>query len=147
MRRTIAKFLLVAYTLVILALTELILGRALPTLNLVPFRVMAHDWRVGGAPFVVNFLGNIVAFMPFGVLLPLVRKAETRAWEATLFVAGLSTFIEAMQFAFAGRTADLDDVILNTLGGLLGYLCLRAGQWTVAGQRGGDAAQSSSKTA
>ena len=147
MRPTIARLAFVAYTLFILAITLLILGQARSTLNLVPFRMMAHDWRTGGLPLLVNFLGNIVAFMPFGTLLPLVRTAKTRAWHAIAFAASLSTAIEVIQYFFARRNADIDDVLLNTLGGLIGYAILRVGQWSLADQRGGDAAQASSKTA
>lgn len=147
MRRTIARLLLVAYTLFILALTQLILHGKRATLNLTPFRIMAHDLHAGGTPFVVNFLGNIVAFLPFGVLLPLVRTEKTRVWDAFFFSAGLSLAIEAMQFFFAKRNADIDDVLLNTLGGLLGYGLLRASEWLAPRHWRSEVAQASSKTA
>ncbi len=128
MRRTLAKNLLAAYTLFMLTITLLIFRQKSATLSLLPFQSMAHDWRVGGRSLVVNFLGNIIGFMPFGILLPLARRGATEVWQAVLFAGSLSFGIEAMQYLFAGRNADIDDVLLNTLGGLLGYSWLRGRQ-------------------
>ena len=133
--------------LFMLAITLLILGGKQATLNLIPFRMMVHDWRVGGTPLVVNFLGNIVAFLPFGVLLPMVRTTRTRAREIACVAAGFSTAIEAMQYLFARRNADVDDILLNTLGALLGYGLLRACERLALTQGRVEVAQSSSKTA
>jgi glycopeptide antibiotics resistance protein len=129
LRRSIAKGLLAVYTLFMLTVTLLILGSDHTFVNLVPFRTMAHDWRVGGQSFVINFLGNIIAFMPFGILLPLARKNLTRGWQAVAWTGGFSLAIEVMQYLWAHRIADIDDVILNSLGGALGYLSLRLWQY------------------
>jgi glycopeptide antibiotics resistance protein len=125
-RRIILLTLLIIY---ILFLFELALGRFLvtnPKPNLIPFHTMRGDWQVGGQEFVVNFLGNLVAFMPMGILPTLIRGRRTGAWQVALFSLVLSLMIEGGQYASGRRVADVDDLILNTLGGLLGYWLLVA---------------------
>lgn len=68
----------------------------------------------------VNFPGNVVMFMPVGFFAGLLSD-KPRWWKGTLLTAGLSLFIEIFQL-FISRGTDIDDLILNTLGGLLGHL-------------------------
>ena len=76
-----------------------------------------------------NTLGNIALFLPLGILLPFVSNCFRRFKQLLLFALCLSVGIEATQFAlrFVGntRSADIDDVILNTLGACLGFLLNR----------------------
>ena len=77
----------------------------------------------------LNAFGNIALFLPLGILLPLATKF--RSLKQVMLVALLLSFsIEAIQFAlrFIGnaRAVDIDDVILNTLGALLGFVILWA---------------------
>lgn len=72
-----------------------------------------------------NTLGNVALFVPLGILLPLASN-RLRTLKRVLVVAlVLSLTIEATQFVlrFVGnpRAVDIDDVILNTLGGCLGF--------------------------
>lgn len=68
-----------------------------------------------------NILGNLLLFVPFGFLLPLVWP-EKNECVGTIFSGFiLSLFIEACQL-FVGRSCDIDDLILNTLGAFAGYL-------------------------
>jgi glycopeptide antibiotics resistance protein len=127
-RRIILATLLTTY---ILFLFDIALFRFLitnPQPNLVPFHTIWHDWQAGGTEFVVNFLGNIVAFLPMGIIPPLIRTRRTEAWQVALFSLILSLTIEGGQYASNRRVADVDDLILNTLGGLLGYWLLGAFQ-------------------
>jgi glycopeptide antibiotics resistance protein len=98
-----------------------------PKPNWVPFRMIMNDWRYGGLGFVVNFLGNLVAFLPMGALPPLIRTRRTALWQVALFSFLISFMIEAGQYVSGRRVPDVDDLILNTLGGVLGYLALRLG--------------------
>jgi glycopeptide antibiotics resistance protein len=123
--RIASVVLLVIYLLVLLWLTLLILPGDHPSPNLVPFRSIAYDLKKGGRDFQVNFLGNIVAFMPLGILIPLSRLRPTRAWQVAAWSAGLSAGIEVAQYVSGRRVADVDDVILNACGGLLGYAFYR----------------------
>ena len=73
-----------------------------------------------------NTAGNIVLFLPLGFLLPMVAK-KTNSFPAVFFIAllysGLIEFIQYIERSFgAYRSVDIDDVILNTLGGGAGFL-------------------------
>jgi len=92
-----------------------------PEPNWVPFRTIVSDWRYGGWEFVINFVGNLVAFLPMGLLPPLIRT-RTKLWQAALFSFAISFAIEAGQYVSGRRVPDVDDLILNTAGGVLGYL-------------------------
>lgn len=76
--------------------------------------------NVGIGEFSRLFLGNIGWFVPFGFLLPIILKRKSLL---TTIIAGLmfSFFIETMQFIFYKGVAELDDLILNTLGAAIGY--------------------------
>jgi len=71
------------------------------------------------AYFVVNLLGNIAMFVPFGFLFRAVKRAGI--FRATLAGAMLSLFIELYQLLLP-RHSDVDDLLLNTLGALIGAL-------------------------
>lgn len=79
---------------------------------------------------VINTLGNVVLFLPLGVLLPLVGRRFHLLKRVLLLALCLSLSIELLQFMlrFLGnaRAVDIDDVILNTLGAFLGFACYKA---------------------
>ncbi len=92
--------------------------------NLRPF-VIFHQSRVlaqrgNSAYFLINFWGNIALFMPLG-FFPALLWRRGRWWKALLTGAGLSLAIELCQLPTA-RGTDIDDLWLNTLGAVLGYL-------------------------
>ena len=67
-----------------------------------------------------NFLGNIILFLPVGILLPLVNGKQK--WQRDLIIGfGLSLFIEIVQLMSDRGCFDPDDIILNTLGTALGF--------------------------
>lgn len=68
-----------------------------------------------------NILGNIVIFIPLGVYVTLFNKDKS-VWKNTLWVVLVSVAVEAVQFACKLGIGDIDDVLLNGLGGLLGVL-------------------------
>lgn len=96
-----------------------------PPPNLVPFRTIVDDWRHGGVPFVVNFVGNLVAFLPMGAAPRLLYGGRFRAWHAAAFSLALSLMIEGGQLYSGRRVFDVDDLILNTTGGLIGFAIAR----------------------
>ncbi|WP_262314803.1 VanZ family protein [Lacticaseibacillus parakribbianus] len=66
-------------------------------------------------------LGNVVWFVPFGYgLAGLLRKP--RLWRVLLAGVGLSVAIEGLQFLLYSGVADIDDLIFNTVGAVLGYV-------------------------
>ncbi len=89
-----------------------------PSVNLIPFA------DFGQRAFFFGFSMNIVMFLPFGFLLPLLWKS-LRSWKrAALAGFCLSLFIELSQL-FCFRATDIDDLIANTLGTALGYAAAR----------------------
>ncbi|MFD2704604.1 VanZ family protein [Salibacterium lacus] len=74
---------------------------------------------------VVILGGNIVMFSPFGVLTALLLIHSKKVW---WLVPGLSIllslFIEINQYIFTHRVANVDDVFLNTVGGVMGLLLI-----------------------
>lgn len=85
---------------------------------------MMGDWKTGGRELVVNFLGNVIAFLPIGMIPALAWPRRFRAGGTGIICMALSLTIETVQYASGRRVADVDDVILNTLGGVLGYYML-----------------------
>lgn len=93
-------------------------------LNLVPFIWVTECYTAGPRIMAAQLLLNIAMFLPLGLLLPIAAH-RLRSLPATALTVLLSTgSIETFQY-FIGRSADVDDVIMNFLGGLLGYLCFR----------------------
>src|SRR4030095_10571894 len=96
-------------------------------------RIEAHD-RVNLEPFKTidiyqtwgkQILGNFVMLLPLGIYLPLIYTRLRKAYN--FFVVLLICFlvsvgIELRQLATSYRSTDIDDVILNTLGGGAGFL-------------------------
>jgi glycopeptide antibiotics resistance protein len=71
-----------------------------------------------------NVFGNIVTFIPLGIYFTLFRK-DKRLSANMLFVFLTSLSIEVIQFVFGLGASDIDDIILNCLGGLIGFLIYR----------------------
>lgn len=94
-------------------------------LNLIPFLVFKQTLfevfkNNNISYFLINFLGNIIIFIPLGFFPPLL-SAKIRFFKTTLLCFSVSFFIEFIQF-FIGRGTDIDDLWINTLGGILGYI-------------------------
>lgn len=70
--------------------------------------------------FLRLFLGNILWFVPFGFLAPLIFEKLTFLKTALLGFA-FSLAIESMQLVFKMGVFEIDDLILNTFGAILGY--------------------------
>jgi glycopeptide antibiotics resistance protein len=126
MRRSIPALVLLALYLLILFALTMAPTRRLPIqmINLIPFKTIMAGIQRGGLLLNVNVLGNIVAFVPLGMLVP----ALGRRLSGPATILGASAFvsisIEVLQWLFARRVADVDDVILNVFGALLGYGCV-----------------------
>lgn len=68
-----------------------------------------------------NLVGNIVIFIPFGIYLPLLKK-DKRVITNLLFIFIVSLFVEIIQGLLGIGASDIDDIILNCLGGWVGIL-------------------------
>ena len=75
------------------------------------------------SPIIVisNIFGNIILFVPMGIYLQLLKKNK-KIWISTLIIFFITLFVEIFQLIFGLGAADIDDVILNCLGGLIGIL-------------------------
>lgn len=94
--------------------------------NFIPFdtmrRYLVYGGTVGRNAVLINLLGNVLAFLPFGFFLPVIFQKCRRLWITVLLTALFSMTVEVIQLVTMVGSCDIDDLILNTLGGLLGYL-------------------------
>lgn len=89
------------------------------TNNFIPFKEIFR-YPITSFLFYKNVIGNIFLFIPFGIFVTYYVKNKT--FIPTVFLSILvSSSIEFVQ-SIIGRTSDIDDVILNTIGGILGYI-------------------------
>lgn len=90
-------------------------------LKYLPFQFI----RFASSAFTVSFknlMGNILIFFPMGFIVPYVAK-KRKMLIVILYSVIFSSFIEIMQLIYlSSRRPDVDDIILNTLGGIVGYL-------------------------
>lgn len=95
-----------------------------PRLELIPFNdivCVLIDTTSPGLGSFTNIVGNLALLAPLGFLLPLFWKFFYSAKHTILFAAGLSLSIELIQLA-AGGVTSVDDLILNTVGAVIGFM-------------------------
>lgn len=103
--------------------------------NLVPFyeikRFLKYYEVLGIEVVVLNLAGNVVAFMPFGFFLPVFSERCKRFLNTVFYSFELSLLVELIQLVTKVGSFDVDDIILNTLGGALGFVLYRTvrGWW------------------
>ena len=121
-------FIFAIYILVVLKLTifrETTLDER--SMNLTLFKDLINVYKTRTTwQFVRLFVGNIVWFVPWGFLIPMICKNN----KLFVFLSGFafSLVIETLQFALKKGLFEIDDLILNTIGAILGYglyLCTR----------------------
>lgn len=88
-------------------------------LNLKPF-VSLFDYPTMKEAL-LNLVGNVAMFIPLGIVWPAVYKKLDRAWKVIAAGVGVSLCIELLQLPFYSRSTDIDDLILNSAGFLIGY--------------------------
>lgn len=93
----------------------------------------AWPFRVNPVPFVnlldyesrsdllINIIGNFAMFIPTGIMLPLIYRNQNSLKKVFGTGALISLGIELIQLPFSVRASDVDDLILNTAGCLMGY--------------------------
>jgi len=134
-RRLIPSILLVAYSTILI---KIVVFKDLPVIkighmmfkmggttegqaNVVPFKTILLYLNHGGLIIGgINIFGNIILLVPFGFLLPFVfRKIN---WKKSLAIAvAVPLVIEIMQTILHVGIFDIDDVILNGVGVMIGY--------------------------
>lgn len=94
--------------------------------NLIPFkeikRFIKYRKQLGMVAVATNIGGNIIGFMPFGFILPILTQKARGLLRIFILTLNLSLCIEMIQLVSKVGCCDVDDMILNTLGGVLGYV-------------------------
>ena len=100
-------------------------------LNLQPFKTISLYWRLLKDPVrpmltrlaVYNLLGNLLLFLPMGVMVPTLWEKFRCLPRTLLLVALLVTAAELLQVLILAGSCDIDDLILNLIGAAAGYPC------------------------
>ena len=98
--------------------------------NLVPFqeirRFIVYRDYVSTEAFFLNLIGNLLVFFPVGMLVPLWRATKkTGCIRIILYTFLFTLSIETLQLVTRVGVFDVDDLMMNTFGGLAGWICFR----------------------
>lgn len=85
--------------------------------NFIPFKEIFR-YQIGSRLFIKNIVGNILLFLPYGYFASYYLNNK-KVWPTALLTIIVSFTIETVQLKI-GRTFDVDDIILNTCGGIIG---------------------------
>lgn len=95
--------------------------------NLVLFKEIKRFIRyreiLGTKAVLLNLAGNVVSFIPFGLFLPLLAHRCRKFGYVTMLSFDFSLMVELIQLISKVGSFDVDDLLLNTIGGALGYIC------------------------
>ena len=93
--------------------------------NLVLFREIKRFWKyreqLGMFAMFTNLFGTVLIFMPFGFFMPIACRNK-RFFSALSYSFGLSLCVETFQLVAKVGSFDVDDLLLNTVGGAAGYI-------------------------
>ena len=104
--------------------------------NLIPFHTLViYLDNLGSWFWIRNALGNLGLLLPLGLLGPIAIPALDRWWRIALVALLYSVAIELIQRLVPARSADIDDVIVNVTGALLGYAVFRTSRGAQASRR------------
>ena len=115
------ELMMLCFITYVLLLFELVTSRdiSIGGTNLVPFREMFR-YPIGSTNFYRQVVGNVILFMPFGYFETYYTKIS-KIRNVTLITFLVSLTIETVQ-RYIGRSFDIDDIILNVIGGIAGFL-------------------------
>ena len=88
-------------------------------INIIPFTEIFR-YEIGSKLFYYNVLGNILIFIPFGYLIGVYIKSKN-IWPIVITTLITSCVVEFVQLEI-GRSFDIDDILLNVVGSIAGYL-------------------------
>lgn len=95
--------------------------------NLVLFKEIGRFWHhretLGVLAVMLNLVGNVVAFLPLGFFLPIMYRKCRSFFYTVFFCFEFSLIVETIQLVSKVGSFDVDDLLLNTIGGAIGYLC------------------------
>jgi hypothetical protein len=97
------------------------------TINIVPVIETIRMFNGSGSLRIAiyNVVGNSLVLMPFGFMLPILFEKTNKISKIAFYGAMTSIFIEFCQYFTINNLADIDDVILNTFGAVIGLVCYR----------------------
>lgn len=99
--------------------------------NIIPFKTIKlfvngyFSGIVSFRGFIMNILGNLCAFMPYAIFLPLMLKSMKKYSNFLIVMVLMVLIIEAFQFVTLSGSCDIDDLILNVLGASLVYFVVK----------------------
>lgn len=94
-------------------------------INLIPLKetILMFQQDLGTALY--NVFGNTIMFIPLGVFIPLLYRKKLNILHITLYGSFCSLLIELSQIFTGLRSFDIDDIIINTIGSIIGFLIYR----------------------
>ena len=85
--------------------------------------------QLGTRYVLLNLVGNVLIFIPFGMIQPVLLRSVRNFWRMLLLTAVTSLMIELLQLVLRAGSFDVDDIILNTIGGAAGYCIFAVCNW------------------
>ena len=92
------------------------------TSNFMPFKEIFR-YQLFSPSFIKNVVGNMIMFMPYGFFISYFLKLDKKRY--VIFLSLLTSATIEITQLIIGRVFDVDDILLNIVGGLLGYLVYR----------------------
>lgn len=101
-------------------------GYSTSHINLVLFKEIKRFWTyrhlLSTEAVITNLFGNIFAFSPFGFMVPIVIDKRNAFFRSVFATFIFSLLIETSQLLMKVGVFDVDDLLMNTIGGLIGYM-------------------------
>ena len=125
--------IVISFVIYIAALLYFTIGKSAPVMmngetrraNFVPFGTIRRYIKLlssGGSSIAyLNLIGNIILFIPMAVYLPWFVKGLRKFWKDVLAALAIIILIEIVEYITGRGSLDVDDVILNLLGAIIGY--------------------------
>lgn len=133
-RRIIGYFIFLSFIVYIMAFLYFTVGKvevteindAMYRANFVPFKtILGYIKLIEKGTIrniaIINLMGNLLLALPLAVYLPYYIKSLRKWWKTFFLVVIIILVIEFVEMISGRGSFDIDDVILNSLGGLLGY--------------------------
>ena len=109
---------------------DIYLENNLSSVNLIPFKTISNEIIGNNSHIaysdiqsvtILNIFANLLLFSPIGIFLPILSEYFRKVSHIIMVGIMISTFVEIFQY-FIGRSSDIDDMILNTVGVCIGFL-------------------------
>ena len=136
-------FALYVFYLVMLLFFDTTVGRGFPNLdysyfhiylerstNFIPFKTILYyvkELFKGELRYpLMNLLGNIFAFFPMGLFIPLLFPSFNKIGKFLIFIFTCLILTESIQMLFMVGSCDIDDIILNAIGAIAAFALIKA---------------------